>query len=150
ELAAAKFGASDGLIMSVLFLLERLSFRAAQIVVATNESYKKIAIERGGKRPDDIFIVRSAPSLSKFKLYEPDSSLKKGKPHLVLYLGEMGPQDGVDNLLRALKALRDESGRDDFHCVLIGGGTYQPTVAAYAVEIGIGDLCTFTGIVSDE
>jgi glycosyltransferase involved in cell wall biosynthesis len=62
----------------------------------------------------------------------------------------MGPQDGVDNLVRALKALRDERGRDDFHCVLIGGGTYQPTVAAYAAEIGVADLCTFTGIVSDE
>jgi len=150
ELAAAKFGAGDGLIMSVLLLLERLSFRAAQIVVATNESYKKIATERGGKRPDDIFIVRSAPSLAKFKLYDPDPAFKQGKPHLIVYLGEMGPQDGVDNLVRALAALRDEMGRDDFHCVLIGGGTYQPAVAALAAEIGVADLCTFTGIVSDE
>lgn len=150
ELAEAKFGAGDGVIMSLLLLLERLSFKAAQIIVATNESYKKIAIERGGKRPEDVFIVRSAPSLAKFKIYEPDPSLKKGKPHLILYLGEMGPQDGVDNLIRALKALRDERGRADFHCVLIGGGTYQPTVAAYAAEIGVADLCTFTGIVSDE
>jgi len=150
ELAAAKFGAGDGAIMSLLLLLERLSFRAAQIVVATNESYKKIAIERGGKRAEDVFIVRSAPSLAKFRLYEPDPSFKQGKPHLVLYLGEMGPQDGVDNLVRALKALRDELGRGDFHCVLIGGGTYQPSVAAYAEELGVADLCTFTGIVSDE
>jgi glycosyltransferase involved in cell wall biosynthesis len=150
ELAAAKFGKSDGLIIRALLLLERLTFRAAQIVVATNESYKKIAIERGGKRPEDIFIVRSAPSLAKFKLYDPDPSFKKGKPHLILYLGEMGPQDGVDNLIRALRVLRDDLERRDFHCVLIGGGTHQPVVAAYAEEIGIGDLCTFTGIVSDE
>jgi glycosyltransferase involved in cell wall biosynthesis len=150
ELAAAKFGAGDGFIMSLLLLLERLSFRAAQIVVATNESYKKIAIERGGKHAEDVFIVRSAPSLAKFKIYEPDPSFRKGKPHLILYLGEMGPQDGVDNLIRALKMLRDELGRDDVHCVLIGGGTYQPTVAAYAEEIGVADLCTFTCIVSDE
>ena len=150
ELAQAKFGAGDGIIMSLLLLLERLSFKAAQIVIATNESYKKIALERGGKRAEDVFIVRSAPSLSKFKLYEPDASYKQGKPHLLLYLGEMGPQDGVDNLVRALKALRDNFGRSDFHCVLIGGGTYQPAVAAYATEIGVGDLCTFTGIVSDE
>jgi glycosyltransferase involved in cell wall biosynthesis len=150
ELAAAKFGTGDGIIMSVLLLLERLSFKAAQIVVATNESYKKIAIERGDKRAEDVFIVRSAPSLTKFRIYQPDPSLKQGKPHLILYLGEMGAQDGVDNLVRALKALRDELGRDDFHCVLIGGGTYQPTVAAYAGELGVADLCTFTGIVSDE
>src|ERR1700733_1969694 len=84
ELAAAKFGAGDGPMMSVLLLLERLSFRAAQIVVATNESYKRIAIERGGKHPEDVFIVRSAPSLAKFKLYEPDPSFKLGKPHLIV------------------------------------------------------------------
>jgi glycosyltransferase involved in cell wall biosynthesis len=151
ELAQAKFGAGDdGLITKVLLWLEWLSFKAAQIVVATNESYKKIAIERGGKKPEDIFIVRSAPSLAKFKLYDPDPSFKNGKPNLILYLGEMGPQDGVDNLVRALRVLHDDFGRKDFHCVLIGGGTYQPTVAAYAREIGLAEMCTFTGVVSDE
>ena len=149
ELAEAKFGKS-GVILSVLHLLERLSFGAAQIVVATNESYKKIAIERGGKKPEDIFIVRSAPSLAKFKVYQLDPSYKNGKPNLILYLGEMGPQDGVDNLIRAVRVLHDDFDRRDFHCVLIGGGTYQPTAAAYAEEIGVGHLCTFTGIVSDE
>ena len=149
ELAEAKFGKS-GLILSILHRLERLSFGAAQIVVATNESYKKIAIERGGKRPEEIFIVRSAPSLAKFKLYEPDTSLKNGRRHLILYLGEMGPQDGVANLIRAVRVLYDDFDRRDFHCVLIGGGTYQPTAASYAEEIGVGHLCTFTGIVSDE
>lgn len=149
ELAAAKFGAGDGLMMRLLLLLERLSFSAAQIVVATNESYKRIAIERGRKRPEDVFIVRSAPSLAKFRLYEPDPTFKAGKRHMIVYLGEMGPQDGVDNLIRAVKALR-ERGRDDFHCVLIGGGTHQPAVAACAAELGVADLCTFTGVVSDE
>ncbi|HTQ34554.1 MAG TPA: glycosyltransferase family 4 protein [Stellaceae bacterium] len=150
ELAEAKFGRADGLIITILRLLEKFSFAAAQIVIATNESYKKIAIERGKKRPEDIFIVRSAPSVTKFKLYDPDPSFKNGKPNLILYLGEMGPQDGVDNLIRALRVLHDDFGRRDFHCVLIGGGTYQPTVAAYAREIGVDHLCTFTGIVSDE
>jgi glycosyltransferase involved in cell wall biosynthesis len=149
ELAAAKFGTRGGFMMWVLLLLERLTFRTAQIVVATNESYKRIAIERGAKRPEDVFIVRSAPSLAKFQLYERDPSFRQGKSHLIVYLGEMGPQDGVDNLIGAIKVLRDRA-RDDFHCVLIGGGTYQPTVAAYAAEQGVADLCTFTGIVSDE
>ena len=150
ELAQAKFGQGNGLIMTILRLLERLSFGAAHIVVATNESYKKIAIERGKKRPEDIFIVRSAPSLAKFKLFDPDPSFKKGKPNLILYLGEMGPQDGVDNLIRALRVLHDDFDRKDFHCVLVGGGTYQPTAAAYAAEIGVDHLCSFTGVVSDE
>jgi glycosyltransferase involved in cell wall biosynthesis len=150
ELAAAKFGTGEGLLMSLLLLLERLSFGAAQIIVATNESYKKIAIERGGKRPEDIFIVRSAPSLSKLRIYEPDPAFKKGKPNLIVYLGEMGAQDGVDYLIRALRVLHDDFDRRDFHCVLIGGGTYQPVVAAYAAEIGVAEMCTFTGVVSDE
>ena len=149
ELAEAKFGKS-GFILRILHWLEKLSFGAAQIVVATNESYRQVAIARGGKKPEDIFIVRSAPSLAKFKLYEPDPSYKNGKPHLILYLGEMGPQDGVDNLIRTLRVLRDDFDRRDFHCVLIGGGTYQPTAAAYAEAIGVGHMCSFTGIVSDE
>ena len=122
----------------------------AQIVVATNESYKKIAVERGGKRPEDVFIVRSAPSLARFRLYEPEPEFKQGQPHLLVYLGEIGPQDGVDNLIRAIRVLHDDFDRRDFHCVLIGGGTHQPAVAAYAAEIGVAPLCTFTGIVSDE
>ena len=150
ELAEAKFGRSEGAIITILKLLEKMSFRAAQIIVATNESYKKIAIERGHKKPEDIFIVRSAPSLAKFKLYGPDPSYKNGKSNLILYLGEMGPQDGVDNLIRAVRVLHDDLGRKDFHCVLIGGGTYQPTVAAYAQEIGVSHMCTFAGVVSDE
>jgi len=150
ELAAAKFGQGDGIIRRLLLLLERLSFGAAQIVVATNESYKKIAIERGKKRAEDIFIVRSAPSLSKFKLYDPDPSFKNGKPHLIVYLGEMGPQDGVNNLIGAIRVLHDDFDRRDFHCILIGGGTFQPTAAAYAAEVGVADKCTFTGIVSDD
>ncbi|HTZ38505.1 MAG TPA: glycosyltransferase family 4 protein [Stellaceae bacterium] len=150
ELAEAKFGAGNRLILALLRLLERASFRAAQIVVATNESYKKIAVERGGKRPEDVFIVRSAPSLARFRLYEPEPEFKQGQPHLLVYLGEIGPQDGVDNLIRAIRVLHDDFDRRDFHCVLIGGGTHQPAVAAYAAEIGVAPLCTFTGIVSDE
>ena len=150
ELAAAKFGSGSGLVISALLLFERLTFHVSQIVIATNESYKRIAIERGGKPAEDVFIVRSAPSLAKFQIYEPDPSFNQGKPNLILYLGEMGPQDGVKSLIDAVKRLRDDLGRQDFHCVLIGGGTHQPVVAAHAAEEGVADLCTFTGIVSDE
>lgn len=150
ELAAAKWGRSDGVLIRALLLLEKLTFQAAQIVVATNESYKKIAIERGGKRPEDVFIVRSAPSLSRFRIYDPDPAYRKGKPHLIAYLGEICRQDGVENLIRAVKVLHDEFGRDDFHCILIGGGPHQPAVVDYARELGVAELCTFTGIISDD
>jgi glycosyltransferase involved in cell wall biosynthesis len=150
ELAAAKFGRSDGALVGALLWLEKMTFAAAQIVVATNESYKRVAIERGNKRPQDIFIVRSAPSLSRFRCHEPDPKYRQGKPHLIAYLGEICRQDGVENIVRAVRIMRDELGRDDFHCILIGGGPHQPAVVEYAGAQGVADLCTFTGIISDD
>jgi glycosyltransferase involved in cell wall biosynthesis len=150
ELAEAKWGRNDGLIMNGLLLFERLTFRAANVVIATNESYKKIAIERGGKAADDVFIVRSAPALSRFRVHESDPAWKRGKKHLVLYLGEICEQDGVEHLVGAVKALRDRLGRDDFHCILVGGGPHQPAVVAAAAAEGVADLCTFTGTISDD
>lgn len=150
EMAAAKFGKDRGLIISALLLFEKLTFRAAQLVIATNESHKRIAIERGGKKPEDVYVVRSGPNLSRFRIYDPDMMLKRGKPFLLVYLGEICKQDGVDYMIRALKILRDDLRRNDFYCIFVGGGPHQPTIVKYAQEVGIDDLCTFTGRVSDD
>ena len=138
-----------GLFKALLFL-ERMTFNAAQIVITTNESHKRIAVERGGKKPEDVFIVRSGPDLSRFKTYEPEAKWRQGKPFLIAYLGEICKQDGVDHLVRAVKILRDELKRTDVHCIFMGGGPHQKAIADYAVEIGVEELCTFTGRVSDE
>ncbi len=150
ELAEAKFGRRGGLLMRGLLWLEKMTFRAAQVVIATNESYKRIAVERGGKAPDEVYVVRSAPALSRFTRYAPDAAYKAGKPHLVLYLGEICSQDGVEHLVDALKVLRDRFGRRDVHCLLIGGGPHQPAVVDYARRAWVAELCTFTGTVSDD
>jgi glycosyltransferase involved in cell wall biosynthesis len=150
EMFSAKFGKQDGLLLTLLLFLERMTFAAADVVVTTNESHKKIAMERGGKAEDDIFVVRSGPDLTSLKHYPPDPAWRRGKRFLLVYLGEICKQDGVDHLVRAVRILRDEHGRCDFHCVLVGGGPHQPAIAAYAEEIGVGDLCTFTGRVSDD
>jgi glycosyltransferase involved in cell wall biosynthesis len=139
-----------GALFKALLFLERMTFNAAQIVITTNESHKRIAIARGGKRPQDVFIVRSGPDLSRFKVYEPDPKWRNGKPYLIAYLGEICKQDGVDHLVRAVKILRDELKRTDVHCIFMGGGPHQKAIADYAVEIGVQELCTFTGRVSDE
>ncbi|WP_395022152.1 glycosyltransferase family 4 protein [Dongia sp.] len=139
-----------GALFKALLFLERMTFRAAQIVITTNESHKRIAVARGGKRPEDVFIVRSGPDLSRFKVYEPDPKWRNGKPFLIAYLGEICKQDGVDHLVRAVKILRDELKRTDVHCIFMGGGPHQKAIADYAVEIGVQELCTFTGRVSDE
>jgi glycosyltransferase involved in cell wall biosynthesis len=139
-----------GALFKALLFLERMTFKAAQIVITTNESHKRIAVARGGKRAEDVFIVRSGPDLSRFKVHEPDPKWRKGKPFLIAYLGEICKQDGVDHLVRAVKILRDELKRGDVHCIFMGGGPHQKAIADYAVEIGVQEMCTFTGRVSDE
>jgi len=150
EMYAAKFGRSTGLMYRGLLFLERMTFKTADVVITTNESHKKIAQHRGDLAADDVYIVRSGPDLDRFKVYDPDPSWKKGKAQALVYLGEMCKQDGVDHLVRAVAILRDELGHDDFHAVFVGGGPEQPLIKAYADEVGVGDLCTFTGRVSDE
>ncbi len=150
EMYRAKFADSNRLVEAGLRFLERRTFRAANLVITTNGSHKQIAVERGGVPPDDVYIVRSGPDLQRLNIYPPDPAWRRGKQHLLVYLGEICKQDGVDHLVRAVKLLRDELGRSDFHCILVGGGPYQPSIKAYAEEIGVADLCTFTGRVSDD
>ena len=150
EMYAAKFGRASGLMYRGLLFLERMTFRTADVVITTNESHKAIAVQRGGLAPEEVYVVRSGPDLDRFKVYKPDSSWKQGKASLIVYLGEMCKQDGVDHMVRAIAALRDELKYDDFHAVFIGGGPEQPQIEAYASEIGVADCCTFTGRVSDE
>jgi glycosyltransferase involved in cell wall biosynthesis len=150
EMYGAKFGKNSGLVYRALLFLERRTFRAADVVITTNDSHKRIAIERGGMNPGSVYVVRSGPDLSRFSTYPVDPTWKRGKRFLLTYLGEMCVQDGVDHLIRAVRMLRDDEQRSDFHCVLVGGGPHQQTLREYAVEQGVADLCTFTGRVSDE
>ena len=148
EMFAAKFGRESGLLARGLRWLERQSFQAADVVITTNESHKRVAVQRGGKRAGDVFVVRSGPDLSRFNTYPPDDGYRAGKPHLLVYLGEICKQDGVDYMVRAVKLLSAK--RSDFQVLFVGGGPHQPAIRAYASEQGIGDFARFTGRVSDE
>ncbi len=130
--------------------LEKATYRAADVVISTNESYRTAAIERGGKHPDDVFVVRSAPIVDRFRQVEPEPELKKGKPHLLCYLGVMGPQDGVDYALRSLQLLRAELGREDWHAVFVGAGDTFDEMVALARRLGLDDVVEFTGRIPDE
>jgi glycosyltransferase involved in cell wall biosynthesis len=150
EMYSAKFEREGGALLRGLLFLERMTFRVAQVVITTNESHKAIAVCRGRKDPSDVYVVRSGPDPTRFRMHERSAAWSRGKPFLVAYLGEICKQDGVDHLVRAMKILRDEFGRRDVQCVLVGGGPHQPAVARYAEEIGVTDCCSFTGRVSDE
>ena len=148
ELYEAKFGRRD-LLWKAMVWLEKLTFRAADISIATNESYKRIATTRGGMVPDRVFVVRSGPSLERMKVLPPKPSLKKGMEYLVGYVGVMGRQEGIDYLLRAAAHIVHDLGRNDVHFGLVGGGTSLEEMRQFAVALGLQRHVTFTGRVSD-
>lgn len=148
ELYEAKFGRRD-LIYRLMLSLERWSFRTADVSIATNESYRRIAIERGGMKPGRVFVVRSGPKLDRMKTMPPVESLKRGRTFLVGYVGVMGRQEGIDYLLRAVAHIVHALGRRDIQFGLVGGGTSLDEMRAYAKELGVSEYVTFTGRVPD-
>ncbi|MFD9858658.1 glycosyltransferase family 4 protein [Streptomyces alboflavus] len=149
ELYLSRFDRGKDLLYRAVCALERLTYRAADIVIATNESYRDVAVSRGGKRPEDVFVVRSAPAVERFQPVPPEPELKRGKPHLLCYLGVMGPQDGVDYALRALAKLRDEVGRTDWHAVFVGSGDAFDSMVELSRQLGLDDQVQFTGRIPD-
>ncbi|MFK4547866.1 glycosyltransferase involved in cell wall biosynthesis [Streptomyces tendae] len=149
ELYLSRFGRGKDLLYRAVCALERLTYRTADIVLATNESYKDVALHRGGRRPDDVFVVRSAPATDRFQPVPAEPELKRGKPHLLCYLGVMGPQDGVDYALRALAKLRDEVGRTDWHAVFVGSGDAFDAMVELSRSLGLGEQVQFTGRIPD-
>ncbi|WP_420037293.1 glycosyltransferase family 4 protein [Streptomyces sp. cg28] len=149
ELYLSRFGRGKDLLYRAVCALERSTYRAADIVLATNESYRDVAVHRGGKRPEDVFVVRSAPAVERFQPVPPEPELKNGKPHLLCYLGVMGPQDGVDYALRALAKLRDEFGRTDWHAVFVGSGDAFDAMVELSRSLGLDDQVRFTGRIPD-
>ena len=150
ELYLSRFARGEDLLYRAVCWLERRTYHAADVVIATNESYRAAALARGGKQPGEVFVVRSAPTAERFHHVPPDASIRRGKPHLLCYLGVMGPQDGVDYALRALAKLRDEQGRTDWHAVFMGGGDTFDAMVALAGELGLSDCVEFTGQIPDE
>jgi glycosyltransferase involved in cell wall biosynthesis len=149
ELYEAKFGRRD-VFYKLLLALERWTFRTANVSIATNESYKKIAVQRGGKRPERVFIVRSGPNLRRLKIVPPVPDLKHGRQYLVGYVGVMGKQEGIDYLLRGVQHIVRDLKRTDIHFGLVGGGTELEDMKAFARELGVSDYVTFTGRVPDQ
>jgi glycosyltransferase involved in cell wall biosynthesis len=148
ELYEAKFG-RRGALWKLMVWLERLTFRCADVSIATNESYRRIAIERGGMPPERVFVVRSGPSLERMQIVPPDERLKRRRKYLVGYVGVMGRQEGIDFLLQAAAHIVYELKRSDVHFGLVGGGTSLEEMRALAMELGVADYVTFTGRVPD-
>ena len=148
ELYEAKFG-KRGFGHKLLGALERMTFNTADMVISTNESYRNIAIGRGGKNPKDVFVVRSGPDLTRIKPVPANPALKKGRKYLVGYVGVMGKQEGIDLLLQAVQYIVRDLGRTDIQFGLVGGGTELAAMRELAKRLGVDDYVTFTGRAPD-
>jgi glycosyltransferase involved in cell wall biosynthesis len=147
ELYEAKFG-RRGLFWKLMVLFERLNFAAARVVISTNQSYREIALTRGRKRPEDVFVVRSGPDLNRLHVLPPEAKWKNGRRHMVGYVGVMGDQEGIDLLLESARDIVHERGQD-VQFVLVGGGPALENLKALTAKLNLGNHITFTGRAPD-
>jgi glycosyltransferase involved in cell wall biosynthesis len=153
ELYLSRFGLQQeagGLVYKTLLVLEQLSLSIANITIATNESYKKIQIQRGNMAKDQVFVVRNGPDLCRVKVVPEDATLRAMGKSILCYVGTMNPQDGVDYMLRALQHLAFTLGRKDFYCVVLGDGDAFENLKTMTDTLGLQDYVWFAGFISDE
>lgn len=149
EVYRARFGRDNGILLRGLYALERATFATADHVIATNESYRRIAIERGKLSDDKVTVVRNGPDPEKMRPGDEVPELRRDSQYLLCYLGVMGPQDGVDILLHAVRTLVHEM-KYDVHVALLGNGDCFHDLMRLADELAISASVTFTGWADDQ
>jgi glycosyltransferase involved in cell wall biosynthesis len=147
ELYEAKFNRKD-FFYKLMVLFEKMTFSVANASIATNESYRTIAIERGKMSPDNVTVIRSGPKLDRLKITDGNPKYKKGRKYLLGYLGVIGEQEGIDLLLEAFQRIVHE--RRDVQLAIVGGGTSVESLKALSESMGLSEFVDFYGRVSDE
>jgi glycosyltransferase involved in cell wall biosynthesis len=148
ELYLSKYGEKN-LFYKVQVWLEKLTYFFSDVVMATNRSYAELAVTRGGKQREDVFVVRNGPDLETFRPVPAVPALKYGKPYLVGYVGTMSVQEGLDILLDVALHIKN-MGRSDIHFTCVGGGPGLATLREMVADKGLGDTVNFTGRVPDQ
>jgi glycosyltransferase involved in cell wall biosynthesis len=144
----AKYG-KKGMLYRLLLLMERLTFRSADLVISTNESYKMIALTRGRKKAKDVFVVRNGPDLDRVTPIVHDPELRRGFDYLVGYVGVIGQQEGIENLLHAVEYIIEEKKRTDIKFVVVGSGPHLEFLIRKTRDMGLERYVHFTGYVPD-
>jgi glycosyltransferase involved in cell wall biosynthesis len=148
ELMAAKGLRENGGLVRLIKLFERLTYRCAHVSIETNDSFRDIALRRGGMSSEDVFVVRSAPDIERFAKAKPDPIWRRGRKHLVGYVGIMGRQDGLDYLIDAANLIIRDWKRDDIQFMLVGGGPELPRLRERVTSLGLSQYVEFTGLIS--
>ena len=133
-----------------LVALERATFALADVSIATNESYRRIAVERGRMKPKDVYVVRSGPRVDRLKIGPGDAAIREGRAFLVSYVGVIGEQEGLDLLVDAVDHLVNRIGRRDALFAIVGDGPAREGVMALARARGVDEHMRFLGRVDDE
>jgi glycosyltransferase involved in cell wall biosynthesis len=149
ELFEAKFG-KRGLLYRIMLVWERMTFATAAVSIATNESFRDVALRRGRMAPEDVFVVRSAPQIEKFRIGPPVPALKKGAKTLLGYVGVIGQQEGMDLLVAAADHLINRLGHSDVHFTIVGFGPQLPEMRADVARRGLESYFTFAGSLYGE
>jgi glycosyltransferase involved in cell wall biosynthesis len=151
ELFLAKFKRQSGKstrLQKLLFFLEFCSYRTAQIVITSNLSQRRFALERGHASPHKVFVVRNGPNLQRIRPVAPDPALKMGKRYLLAYVGMMGKQDGVEYTLYALHHLVHKQCRGDVSLIVIGDGDRLLALCDLARDLCLESYVNFVGWVA--
>ncbi|UJV64473.1 glycosyltransferase family 4 protein [Enterococcus faecium] len=150
ELFEAKFGHASGPLYWSQVFMERQTYKHCTFAFVTNESYKKIAIERGKMDPNKVIVLRSGPKLERMKIQPPVESIKRGKKYMVGYLGVIGQQEGIEFILEAAKYCRETLNRNDIFWGIVGGGPHVAALREMCSKMGLDDCVEFTGRVPDQ
>lgn len=148
EVFEVKFGGHKNAIYRILRFMEYCSYRTANMVITTNESQKRIAIERGHCHPEKVFVVRNGPDLERYRLVTPEPELKLGHKYLLAYVGVMSKQDGVENTLYVMQELVHQRGRKDTLLVLMGDGDQFQYLKDLAHQLEIDEHVHFAGWIT--
>ncbi len=150
ELYESRFPSGSRFPYRALRFLEWRTYRAADHVIATNDSYRAVAMGRGAKRADEVTVVRTGPDPDRLRRQPPDPVLRRGYRFLVCYLGVMGPQDGVDIALHAAQLIVHELGRQDIGFTFVGTGDCFDELVSLRDQLGLEPYVEFTGRAPDE
>lgn len=148
ELFEAKFGSTKGLLYKSQVWLERQTYRHCTFAFVTNESYRKIAIERDKMPPEKVIVLRSGPRLERMRILPPDPAIRRGYPCMVGYVGVIGQQEGIEYILQAAQYIKAHE--NNVFWGIVGGGPHWEALKKQAHDMGLDDCVELTGRVDDE